>query len=74
MRMTDQQFLWWVHERLVYQHGNHELMDYMHRLRSIIDMTHPDRVTPTMTNDPGPMRSRFSAVPFTGNPRGEKCP
>jgi hypothetical protein len=34
--VTDQQFLWWLHERLVKVHGEHEMMGYMHRLRAII--------------------------------------
>jgi len=34
--MTDQQFLWWLHERLVKVHGEREMVDYMHHLRAII--------------------------------------
>lgn len=34
--MTDKEFLWWIHERLVWVHREQELMDYMHRLRAII--------------------------------------
>lgn len=35
--MDDKQFLMWIHDRLVNVHGENELFDYMHRLRSIID-------------------------------------
>ncbi len=44
--MTDQDFLMWLHERLSNTHGESEIMDYMHKLRSIILTTPPERVTP----------------------------
>ena len=34
--MTDHQFLQWIHDRLVNVHNEHEMYDYMHRLRRII--------------------------------------
>jgi hypothetical protein len=34
--MSDQEFLMWVHERLVLVHKESELLDYMHKLRAII--------------------------------------
>ncbi len=46
--MTDQKFLWWLHERLVNVHGERELVDYMHHLRAIIADMSPDRQTPTV--------------------------
>lgn len=44
--MRDRNFLIWIHERLVHKHGEEELVDYMHKLRSIIHDTHPLRVSP----------------------------
>jgi hypothetical protein len=38
---TDREILIWFHERLVHKHGESELYDYMHRLRSIIRATKP---------------------------------
>ena len=34
--MTDREFLMWIHERLVHEHKEREMVDYMHRLRVII--------------------------------------
>lgn len=39
--MDDSTFLQWVHDRLVHVHGENELYDYMHRLRSIIEKLKP---------------------------------
>ena len=36
---TDREVLIWFHQRLVHQHGERELYDYMRRLRSIIKAT-----------------------------------
>jgi len=44
--MTDKQFLWWIHERLVNVHGESELFDYMHHLRHIIFDMPSDKETP----------------------------
>lgn len=33
--MNDRDFLFWIHERMVWQ-GNDPHMDYMHKLRAII--------------------------------------
>lgn len=41
--MNDREFLIWIHQRLVKVHGESELVDYMHRLRKIIEATPPDR-------------------------------
>lgn len=35
----DRNFLMWVHERLQLVYGENELLDYMHRLRAIIERT-----------------------------------
>jgi hypothetical protein len=37
--MNDQEFLMWLHERLVEVHGESEYVDYMHKLRAIIKNT-----------------------------------
>lgn len=43
--MTDREFLIWIHERLAKVHGERELVDYMHRLRGIIEAMPADRET-----------------------------
>ena len=40
-RYEQRQFLKWIHERLVYVHGENPNMDYMLRLEHL---AHPDRV------------------------------
>lgn len=40
--MTDQQFLAWIHERLKCVYDENTMLDYMHRLRSIILSMSPD--------------------------------
>lgn len=44
--MGDREFLIWIYQRLVKVYGEDELVDYMHKLRSIIADTSLDRVTP----------------------------
>ncbi len=46
--MTDQEFLCWIHERLEYQNGDNPLMDFMHKLRMIIQ-TVPNYSTASRT-------------------------
>lgn len=62
--MNDQQFLWWLHERLVKTHGEREMVDYMHRLRAIIvDMPAKDAPPQVarMDTEAAILRERFSA-------------
>lgn len=61
--MTDQQFLWWIHERLAQVHGERELTDYMHHLRAIIvDMPTKKRtrLVVRMDTDADLLRKKFS--------------
>ena len=44
--MKDRDFLIWIHERLTKVHGEDELVDYMHKLRAIINATNPNLTTP----------------------------
>ena len=44
--MTDKQFLIWIHERLRLVHSENEHVDYMYKLRSIIESTPPEKYTP----------------------------
>lgn len=44
--MTDREFLIWIHERLIRVHGELKGMDYMWKLRSIIEATPFDKITP----------------------------
>ncbi len=46
--MNDKDFLYWLHERLEHVHKEHPLMSHMHKLRAIISVTPPDRVTHDM--------------------------
>lgn len=62
--MNDQQFLWWLHERLVKVHGERELVDYMHHFRAIIADMPPAKETPCiarMDTDADLLRKRFEA-------------
>jgi len=44
--MKDRDFLIWVHERLEYVHGDHPLVDFMHKLRAVISSMNPEHETP----------------------------
>lgn len=48
--MTDKQFLTWIHERLVHEHNENRNMDYMWKLRSIIEALEDDQTTANTTN------------------------
>lgn len=47
--MTDREFLDWLHQRLKFVHGEDERVDYMRKLRAIIDATPDDVLTPNVT-------------------------
>lgn len=42
---TDREVLLWFHQRLVHQHKERYLYDYMHRLRWIIQATSPKKTS-----------------------------
>lgn len=42
---TDREILLWFHQRLVHQHKESHLMDYMHRLRWIIQAMPPRKTS-----------------------------
>ena len=44
--MTDKDFLKWLHERLVHQHKENPMYDYMHRLRAIINNIDSEKRSP----------------------------
>lgn len=44
--MKDKDFLQWIHDRLEHVHEEERNMDYMFKLRSIIQSYDPDKVTP----------------------------
>lgn len=44
--MTDKQFLTWIHERLVHVYHEDNHMDYMWKLRAIIQATPDKQTTP----------------------------
>ncbi len=46
--MKDKLFLAWLHERLELRHGEDHDIDYMSKLRSIIQVIPPDQETPNM--------------------------
>lgn len=43
--MFDKEFLQWLYDRLHHIHGESVNVDYMHKLKSIIEATDPDKVT-----------------------------
>jgi hypothetical protein len=60
--MTDQEFLWRIHERLVKVHNEIEMVDYMHHLRYIIIDTDPKQKTSGIVRgdtDPNLMRKMY---------------
>jgi hypothetical protein len=68
--MFDRDFLIWLHQRLLHQHGEDYNADYMGKLRSIINETFPGRLTPNMAPDiDGEIRVERTVIdidPFTG--------
>lgn len=44
--MRDKPFLQWIHDRLQYVHGEPLNIDYMHKLRAIIQNTDEEKETP----------------------------
>ncbi len=60
--MNDKDFLQWIHDRLINRHGEHELSDYMIKLRNIIAGMNPEATTlsqpateppPPLAHNPG---------------------
>ena len=63
--MTDQQFLWWIHERLVNVHSESEMVDYMHHLRAIIANMPKTKTTANvarMDTEVSALRKRLSSL------------
>ena len=48
--MTDKEFLKWIHNRLTVVHHENENYDYMHKLRSIINATDQEKITPNIVS------------------------
>jgi acetylglutamate kinase len=48
--MTDQEFLIWIHQRLVLVHGEGPNVDYMHKLRAIIEQMDHTKTTPNVAS------------------------
>lgn len=48
--MGDRDFLIWIRDRLIHQHGENENVDYMHKLTSIINDYDSNKLTPNLTN------------------------
>ena len=46
--MRDKEFLIWLHERLEHKHGENPCLDYMHKLRTIINGYDVEKVTPNI--------------------------
>ena len=46
--MKDKEFLQWIHNRLHQVHGENINVDYMRKLRAIINVTNPTQITPNM--------------------------
>lgn len=49
--MNDKQFLTWIHERLVHVHNENNCIDYMWKLRAIIQAVPDEQVTPNIMTD-----------------------
>ncbi|PHR58763.1 MAG: hypothetical protein COA47_10175 [Robiginitomaculum sp.] len=47
--MYDKEFLLFIYKRLAMKHGEDVSVDYMQKLRSIIDDTDPKQLTPNVT-------------------------
>ena len=48
--MNDKEFLKWIHERLIEVHGENRNVDYMHKLRSVIESTPEGKITPNIAS------------------------
>lgn len=48
--MKDKEFLQWMHDRLIYVHGENKNVDYLHKLRCIIETIDEDQSTPNIIN------------------------
>ncbi len=46
--MNDKEFLQWIHDRLENVHGESAMIDYMHKLRAIINATDSEKLTPNV--------------------------
>jgi len=46
--MKDKQFLQWIHDRLYYVYHESPNVDFMHKLRAIIEVTPEDQETPNV--------------------------
>jgi hypothetical protein len=53
--MKDKYFLLWLHERLLKVHGESPYVDYMHKLRAIIQATPEDQETPNVSSSTNPL-------------------
>lgn len=49
--MTDKEFLTWIYQRLLNVYHEYELVDYMWRLRAIINRLNPELKTNIKTED-----------------------
>lgn len=49
--MNDKQFLTWIHERLVHVYHEDNHIDYMWKLRAIIQTTPEDQTTPNIMTE-----------------------
>lgn len=47
--MKDKEFLQWIHDRLANVHDENPAVDYMWKLRAIIEATPEGRITPNVT-------------------------
>lgn len=46
--MKDKEFLGWIRDRLQHVHGESKYLDYMHKLKAIVDATPEDQITPNI--------------------------
>ena len=46
--MKDKEFLQWIYDRMHYVHGESEYVDYMLKLKCVIEATDPEQLTPNI--------------------------
>ena len=51
--MFDKEFLQWIHDRLVHVHKENINLDYMHKLRAVIEATEEIQLTPNVCRGTG---------------------
>ena len=62
--MNDKAFLMWIHDRLIFEHGENKNFDYMHKLRAIIKDTPDDKYTPNVCSNADILKTETAIDPY----------